>query len=439
VKLAPKLGSLVATGRLATVHRGVLGGRAVAVKRARPEVAGAAAALRREARILGTISHPALVPVLDLVDHPEAPALVLGWADGGSLTDLVADGPVTGDVVLHLARPLAAALDALHRAGVAHLDVSPGNVLLAAAGPLLIDPAPPGAGTPGYTDPSVAAGAPPSARSDVYGLAGCAYLALTGRHPRAGGGLALGLALPPALAAALAAGLHPDPRQRPASPGRLVDQLERALLPASPHRRRPGSSRPAVPLADGRSVPAGRRGAGPSDPTGRRVEGPGSLEKRVAGSSGGPKGSPVDSPVGPVGGGARRRGAPSGSGPGLAKAAQRNERGAAEVLARPVVRDRESTSHPPRTWPFDRWQEEADAAVDRAAHATGPSQTPRRRRRILLAAVLVIAMLAAVTVASWSRLTPLTASVISRSSASDSTPRPPAARPPPTTTPGGSP
>ena len=415
MKLAPQLGSLVATGRLATVHRGVLGGRAVAVKRARPEVVGAAAALRREARILGTVTHPALVPVLDLVDHPEAPALVLGWADGGSLSDLLADGLVTGEIVVHLARPLAGALDALHRAGVAHLDVSPGNVLLAAAGPLLIDPAPPGAGTPGYTDPSVAAGAPPSARSDVYGLAGCVHLALTGRHPRVGGGLALGLALPPALATALAAGLHPDPRQRPASPSQLVDQIERALRPASPGRRGPGPQGPALRVADGRSGPAEPTAAGPiaAGPIAATPIAPGPI-------AAGPSGA-------------------TGCGPRLGPAAERNERGATGVLARPVVRERASTSHPPRTWPFDRWQEEADAAAVRAAHATGPAPIPRRRRRILLAAVVVVALLAGVTVASWSRLTSLTASVVSRSSASDSTPRPPATRPPPTNTLGGSP
>jgi len=317
VKAALELGPLVSAGPLATVHRGLLGGRAVAVKRARAEVPGAGPALRREARILLAASHPGLVPVLDVLDDPQAPTLVLGWADGGSLADLLVDGPVGHDLVVQLVRPVAAALEALHGAGVAHLDVAPQNVLLAAAGPFLIDPAPPGAGTPGYADPAVAAGGPPSARSDVFGLAGCVHAALTGRSPRAGGGVAVGLGLPPEVLAVLAAGLHPDPRQRPATPGALVDRLERALPSAAPA-------------------------------------------------------APYPSP-----------------GPG-----------------RPVIRHCAHPAHPPRTWPFERWQEEADAAA--ARRMTGPSAaTSKSGRR--------------------------------RPSASDSTPRLRRLRPPPTTTPEGNP
>ncbi|MEO5679039.1 MAG: protein kinase [Acidimicrobiales bacterium] len=234
MKATVELGASVAFGRLATVHRASVGGRAVALKRARPEVPGAAAALRREARILRAVSHPALVPVLDVVDDPEAPAIILGWADGGSLDDLLADGPLGADDLLHLLRPVAGALDALHRAGVAHLDVSPGNVLLAAAGPILIDPAPPGAGTPGFADPVVAAGGPASVRSDVFGLAACAHVALTGRLARTVGGRAAGPVLAPEVAAALDAGLDPDPRRRPSTPGAFLALLEAALTGPGP-------------------------------------------------------------------------------------------------------------------------------------------------------------------------------------------------------------
>ncbi len=283
------LGGLVSRGRLATIHRGCLGGRAVAVKRARPEVPGAAAAMRRERRILGAISHPALVPVLDFVDDPESPMLVLGWADGGSVADLLADGPLSGEDLLHLLRPVAGALDALHRVGVAHLDVSPRNVLLAAAGPILIDPAPPGSGTPGYSDPALAVGGLASARSDVFGVAALAHMALTGQNPGPGGGMAPGLVMPPGVTAALAAGLDRDPRRRPASTTELVDRLEAALAPE-------------------RGTPSGHRPPG-----------------------------------------------------------------------RPVARSRGPCSHPPRTWPFEHWQEEADAATARQAQ-TVAQPSPRRRR-----------------------------------------------------------
>jgi len=289
-----QLGPLVSTGALATVHRGVIGGRSVAVKRARADVPGAAAALRREVRILCAASHPALVPVLDVLESPDEPAVVLGWAEGGSLADLSAAGPLGTDDVLHLLRPVAGALDSLHQAGVAHLDVSPRNILLAAAGPLLIDPAPPGAGTPGFADPAVVAGGMASPRSDVFGLAACAHLALTGRPPTAGGGVMPGPVGSPAVAAALAAGLSPDPSRRPRTATAFVEQLAQALGPGA--RREAGL--PGPPTA-GRAVERGRRGgAGPT-----------------------------------------------------------------------------------RTWPFDHWQHEADAATVRNQAAAAVLAPPERRRR----------------------------------------------------------
>ena len=57
------LGPMVAEGVLAVVRRGRLGGRAVAVKQARPG-AEAAGALAREARVLGAVRHPHVVPLL---------------------------------------------------------------------------------------------------------------------------------------------------------------------------------------------------------------------------------------------------------------------------------------------------------------------------------------------------------------------------------------
>lgn len=326
---ALQLGSLVARGRLATVHRASRGGRAVAVKRARADVPGAAAALRREARVLSAVCHPAIVPVLELVDDALEPALVLGWADGGSLGDLLADGPLPPADLLHLLRPLAAGLDALHARGVAHLDVSIENVLLAAAGPVLVDPAPAGAGTPGYADPVVVAGGPASPRSDVYGLAACAHVAITGRLPRPAGGTAIGLVLPQPVRDVLAAGLHADPRRRPPTPPAFVDRLALAL------------------------------GAAPAR---------------------GPRGRPV------------ARAAPPSAGPA-------------------------------RTWPFDRWREEAEASAERQAAISrllsGAIPASRRRRR--------------------GRPTAVDAARMLRTSAPDSTRRPPATRPPPTTTPGGKP
>jgi len=322
VTTALQFGTLVAEGRLATVSRGSLGGRAVAVKRARADVDGAAATLRREGHVLSAAAHPAIVPVLAVLEDPLVPGLVLGWADGGSLGDLLADGPLPTVELIQVLRPLAQGLDQLHLAGVAHLDVTVHNVLLAAAGPVLIDPAPPGSGTPGYTDPFVVAGGPASSRSDVFGLAACAHVALTGRLPRAAGGLAVGPTLSAEVAEVLSAGLHADPYRRPASPSAFLDRLEGALC---------GTVYSTLGL------------------------------------------SPVGASVRP--------------GPG------NSGRPAARVADLPMALA--------RTWPFDRWQEEADAARDRTAtqhllvEEAAPLPRRPRRRAGLVAAVLAASVVVA--------------------------------------------
>jgi serine/threonine protein kinase len=175
--------------------RDLRSGERVALKRLR---AGGTPAdrdrLRREAALLAAFEHPHVVRLRGVRGTEDGLVLVLDLAEGGSFAGLLARrGRIGAPEVGVLCAPVAAALVAAHAAGLVHGDVSPGNLLLDARGrPLLADlgtarlagdPDPAVHGTAGYVDPAVLAGAPPTAASDVYGLAAVAVHLLTGSPP----------------------------------------------------------------------------------------------------------------------------------------------------------------------------------------------------------------------------------------------------------------
>lgn len=154
---------------------------------------GHTAAAERQLAVGQRVQSEHLVPTHARVDLPDGRvALVLGLADGGSLHDVVSSRgclPV-GEVVTVLT-PLATTLAALHRAGVVHADLSPGNVLFARSGrPMLCDLTSaqvidgredePPVGTAGFIAPEVLAGALPSPASDVWALGALLWYARTG-------------------------------------------------------------------------------------------------------------------------------------------------------------------------------------------------------------------------------------------------------------------
>ncbi len=118
-------------------------GQLVAVKVLREAIAEDEEFLRR---FRGEVARAAQVPpfctaeVLDAdVDH-DPPYLVVEFVDGPSLADVVdMNGPLTPANLHGLAVGMAAALTAIHGAGVIHRDLKPSNVLLAPGTPKVID------------------------------------------------------------------------------------------------------------------------------------------------------------------------------------------------------------------------------------------------------------------------------------------------------------
>lgn len=226
------------------------GGRPVAIKRcaltgSARQIDQARRRLRREAELLRSLDHPALVPVLDVVDDGSDVVLVLP-ALAENLEDRVARlGHPAPDELARIGRRLLDGLAAAHRGGVVHRDVKPANVLFDAEGlPALADfgvatssgvtagltGAGAVVGTPTWMPPEQARGEPAGAAGDVFGLAATLVWAGTGQTPyepgpatavlaRAAAGevQAVPASLPEPLRSTLASMLQPDPARRPSA------------------------------------------------------------------------------------------------------------------------------------------------------------------------------------------------------------------------------
>ncbi|GAA3625734.1 hypothetical protein GCM10022223_48650 [Kineosporia mesophila] len=233
-----------------------------------------------ETALLSRIEHPHIVRMQRVVVLPDDRlALVLDLAGGGSLAALVAArGPLTPEEVVTVVIPMVSALEHLHRSGLTHGDVSPGNILLAADGcPRLGDLGVARIlgerhedlwGTPGFTDPAAAeAGDGPVdaavlRAADVWALAASCWFALTGHspvHPPEVGSVdTVDPTEPPDdLRQVLARCLATDPQQRPGL-AEFADLAWRAARPA-PIRLKSGAGAPPVQVLTTRRVPPPRQ------------------------------------------------------------------------------------------------------------------------------------------------------------------------------------
>lgn len=185
------------------------GGRPVAIKVVRPELADDPAFRRRFRREVEAARRVRGAYTAELIDADAGgtpPWSATLYVPGPSLTDAVARrGPLPVPAVLWLMAGVAEALQAIHAAGIVHRDLKPSNVLLAADGPRVIDfgislasdvtsHTATGAtvGTPHFMAPEQAAGGDVTAATDIFALGQTAAFAALGR-PLYGDGSAVGV------------------------------------------------------------------------------------------------------------------------------------------------------------------------------------------------------------------------------------------------------
>ncbi|RZQ61931.1 serine/threonine-protein kinase [Amycolatopsis suaedae] len=224
-------------------------GRLAAVKQIRPALAGDPAfraRFRREVETSRMVSGAYTAAVLDADPDAPAPWLASVFVAGPTLRDA---GPLPPESVRFLAAGLASALGEIHRAGLVHRDLKPGNVILADDGPRVIDfgvaRAATGAselthtgsivGSPGFMSPEQAEGKPLTPASDVFSLGSLLVMASTGQSPFAGASAPQTLynivhnppdlrAVPPPVAELAARCLAKDPARRP-TPAQILEHL----------------------------------------------------------------------------------------------------------------------------------------------------------------------------------------------------------------------
>src|SRR6185437_11469879 len=152
----------------------------------------------RETQLVANMSHPNVVPIYAVEEHPGVIFYAMGFIDGESLTERVRRaGPLPPAEVARMLQEAAWALSYAHSRGIVHRDVKPDNILIerATGRALLVDfgiskvanstvtSLGETLGTPQFMSPEQAAGEPADARSDLYSLGLVGYFALIGRAP----------------------------------------------------------------------------------------------------------------------------------------------------------------------------------------------------------------------------------------------------------------
>ena len=161
----------------------------------------------REAKALAGLNHPHICALYDVGRESALDYLVMEYLEGKTLEQKLEEGMLPVDEAILWAMQIAEALDQMHRRGILHRDIKPGNIMLTASGAklmdfglakatsrpifaqgtLAVDPALTMEGAPvgtlPYMAPEQLVGSEVDARTDIFSLGCVLYQMIAGRRP----------------------------------------------------------------------------------------------------------------------------------------------------------------------------------------------------------------------------------------------------------------
>jgi serine/threonine protein kinase len=272
-------------------------GREVAIKVLPPDLAkdpDLLARFERESKILAALNHPFIAHIYEAGEEaPQGPGmpagqekvsfLVMEFVEGRSLSEILVSTKFSVLATVRIARQIARALSAAHKAGIIHRDLKPANIMVTpqnvvkvldfglarpmggsiGTGAALPEVTIPGMvmGTAAYLSPEQVKGNPADTRTDIWAFGCVLYQMLAGKRPFDSNSVPEILAgilrddpqdlgemiseIPQALKSLVKKCLAKDPQRRPQSAQEIASTLK-ALL----HELRYGSRQGAEEKAE---------------------------------------------------------------------------------------------------------------------------------------------------------------------------------------------
>ncbi|MEW5982515.1 MAG: serine/threonine-protein kinase [Acidobacteriota bacterium] len=220
--------------------------------------------LYREAAAAGTLTHPNIVTIYDVVEDGSTTAVAMEFVEGQTLDAVIEQrGALPLDQAIDVFGQVCAALDYAGSRGIVHRDVKPANILITVDGKVKITDfgiarmnlsglTQTGTilGSPSYMSPEQVRGLPLDSRSDLFSAAVVLFQMLTGERPFAGNDVATTMyrivnepppaletfnqTINPAVTAVLHRALAKDPADRYQSGADLIAALRQAIQGGAP-------------------------------------------------------------------------------------------------------------------------------------------------------------------------------------------------------------